>query len=232
MRKKDDNSELSPLSLENKKKELEILKLEYEIEQIRNSNCELTKKWYKKPQWIMSLSPIIVGLLTLLVAWSSGFLQAQASLNKIQEEKFERRRDSINKTIRQLTYVSDSLKLFVDSIRKEKELLSSENIDLIEKNRLLSIVRDSLTSLFTTNNEKINSLYFKYATLQQELLKKASDEQYFRLIVDAIFDFRDYKLDDATIVLNMIKRKRKFLAMDIILKEAKFHMDRRYSNEF
>ena len=155
--------------LEKQKKELEVNKLEEEIKQIRINNSELSKKWYKRPQWIMALSPIIVGVLTLTVAWASGFLQAQNSLNKIQEEKFERKKDSINKAISKLILSKDSVKQILDSLMIDKTSLDTAYQELKRQNFALNEIRDSLKSKSFSESKKVEFIRKGYVALQDSL---------------------------------------------------------------
>jgi hypothetical protein len=157
------------------KRELEIKKIQKEIEQLDNTNNDLTKKWYKKPQWIMALSPLFVGLLTLSIAWASGFLQAQSNLNKIQEENFIKRRDSINNTI-------TILKSEKDSLTAETFILRIKNIAIDSANKVLNDKFNEILNSLTLLNDSTQTLntknkYFsdKFINIQKENIKLKSD---------------------------------------------------------
>jgi hypothetical protein len=162
---------VSEKDIDSVKKELEVEKLRKEIEQLNNASNELTKKWYKKPQWIIALSPIVVGILTLSVAWASGFLQAQSNLNKIQEENFNRKKDSISKTIAILSYTSDSLKNLVENLTLQKMFFDSLFTDLRKENNELKMLQDTLQNTNISNNDKVEFLKNKYIDIQKRSRK-------------------------------------------------------------
>jgi hypothetical protein len=160
----ENTTEVVTTEIDNLKKELEIKKLRKEIEQIDSINNDLTKKWYKKPQWIMALSPIIVGIMTLSVAWASGFLQAQSNLNKIQEETFNRKKDSINVVIKILSAKSDSLYLSAQNLKIELKVLGRQNNELVG-------FRNNLLNNLKSKNEKMNFIMQQYLKSKKEKLK-------------------------------------------------------------
>ena len=136
------------------KEQLEIIKLKKEIYFVEKQNIEINKVWYKKAQWISALSPIIVGILTLIVAWSTGFLQAQAKLNEIQKADFLQKKDSIIKVITNLNTKALALNDEINLLRNQKK--QSETLRDVFNNKLLS------------KEKKQKFLLKQYILLQQE----------------------------------------------------------------
>lgn len=143
------------------KDELEIIKLNKEIHHYNIQINELSKSWYKKPQWIIALSPLIVGMLTLIVAWSTGFLQAQSTLNKIELKKLNEQKDSINEVITLLTHKSDSLSRFVTLLSQDRAVLISQNAEF--KN-----INDSLIMQLLNRSEKNKYIAQKYILAKKD----------------------------------------------------------------
>lgn len=135
------------------KTEKEIEKLQIEIEKSKNENAELIKKWWKKPQYIFALiaafSPLIIGILTVCIAYFSGFLQAQSKLNEIQKITFENNKKEINNHIDSLNAEVTRGNLLNIAIRKSTDSLIS----------LLEISKKQLEK-FRNDNKSISGQVF------------------------------------------------------------------------
>lgn len=190
-----DMNETSTINFDEFKKKLEIEKLEKEIQQLDNLNSDLAKKWYKKPQWIMALSPVIVGVLTLTVAWASGFLQAQFNLNKIQEENFNRRKDSINIVISKLSTTSDSLNKLIINFK-------TENIMLGKQNREFKAIHNTLSNKLLSNEEKLDFMTERFIQSKNE--KYHLTAMYYKILSMLK---RNEQKDSLPLLEEMIKKK-------------------------
>lgn len=168
----------------------EIEKLQLEIDKLNNENKELTKTWWKKPRYIIAIiaaiSPVIVGIATLLVAWGSGFLQAQSKLNEVQRQVFENDKKEIQKVINDL-----HVRILIDSVR-EKMLLRSvdslKSVGEIAKQRLDSFFNDKRSV-----SEKVISLIKENGILQDDVknlnaaMGEFSDrEKKYKAILDSL----------------------------------------------
>jgi hypothetical protein len=195
--------------------ELEIQKLKGEIDQLGNSNRELTNPWYKRPQWIMALSPIIIGLLTLLIAWASGFLQAQSTLNKIQEERFQQKKDSITKYLATLNYVSDSLTKSTRILKIQKSMLDSEFTSLKARYVDQANLLDTLRNTNFSKDEKINLLYAKNKSLQNALFLLQGKIRLFEINAK-IQELSEKVIIESINQKDLLERIRKLLLNDSI----------------
>ncbi|MCX6315975.1 MAG: hypothetical protein NTW29_01690 [Bacteroidetes bacterium] len=140
------------------KKQLEIDKINKEIAGL---DIELKRKWYKKPQWIAALSPIFLGVLTVIIAFATGLLQNQSTLNKIQEESFNQRKQAINDSIIQLRHLSDSLSKYVTNLSYERKLLDSTV-------NVLKSFQDTLFYQLTTKDERLAFTNRRFVTSKNE----------------------------------------------------------------
>ena len=139
-------------SLLQQKLELETEKLRAEIKEINNRNADLIKSWYKKPIWIAALSPIIVGLLTLIVVLSTGFLQAQYALNRLHEDNYKKEKKDKDAEIVTVRNQLDSLQYNRDSLYSISAILDSTV-------RKLARIKDTVISEKISDIEKINILF-------------------------------------------------------------------------
>jgi hypothetical protein len=146
------------------KQQLEIEKLQKEVARIDYETAEIYKKWYKKPQWIAALSPVLIGILTLTVAWASGFLQAQSTLNKIQQETYNSRQDSIDRVIKSSRLIRDSLIKYNSELVERNTISDSINKKMKEYSNVLY---DSLK----TASEKKKYFSDQFLSLQRENIK-------------------------------------------------------------
>lgn len=173
--------------------QMEAEKLRLEIDKLKNENRELTKPILSRPQYIAALSPIIVGILTLIVAWWSGFLQAQSKLNEVQKLSFQQEKvkyqDSIKKFQDDIKKISD--KSYLDSLRGTILVNSIDSLKLLEtkaKQKLDSFLSDNRNA-----SEKVLSLIKENGLLQDRLSKLTETLSYvtitgekYRKIVDSL----------------------------------------------
>lgn len=148
------------------KTEKEVEKLQNEIDKLKNENKEFVKYWWKKPQYIAAFTPIIVGILTLFVAWWSGFLQAQSKLNEAQKLTFEQEKKSNQLYIDSLQGYVDSLTAIISSDRV-REFMLTKSIDSL---RLLERTAQHQVNSFLNDkritSEKVLSLIKENGKLQ------------------------------------------------------------------
>jgi hypothetical protein len=161
------------------KKQLEIEKLNKEI-QILDS--DLRKKWYRKPQWIAALSPFFLGILTLIIALSTGLIQNQSTLNKIQEENFNHRKQQIYDSIFKLQHFSDSLSNQVTELNIKKIILDSSLV------RLTSLKED-LSSKLSDKDKQLSKITRGYLKIENELLMLK-----FSILEEKISSFSKYSI--------------------------------------
>lgn len=174
------------------KEQKEREKLQLEIDKLNNENRELNKSWWKKPQYIAAFSPLILGVVTLITAFASGFLQNQAKLNEIQKLTFEQDKQKYQTTINELneriliasvkekmlTKSVDSLKSAatiakqkLDSFLFDKRGVSEKVISLIQENGLL---RNRINDLNQTIVE-ISKMERKYKQIIDSIPKSKED---------------------------------------------------------
>jgi len=93
-----ENLDLRKKELEVEKLEKETKKLDIEQQKLLIEKAELTKKWYKKPQWWSVLVPLIIGTGTVWIAFSTGIISVQRLTN--QKEDLEKNVKMLNQDIK------------------------------------------------------------------------------------------------------------------------------------
>ncbi len=104
------------------KEKLEIEKLQIEIKDIKRRII---------PQWIASFGPWFIGLLTIFLAYRSGFIDNKATLNEIkaarveaQVKEFEARRDSLHRSNDSLLILNSRLSFERQKLKEDSQRLN------------------------------------------------------------------------------------------------------------
>lgn len=148
------------------KEQLECQKLQFEIEKTQLETAELKRSWYKRPQWISAILPPVLGILTICIAWVSGFLNKQALVNRnesvllqIQIKEFTKQRDSLFYERDSLRKEDSILRFMISKLQRDKSRLekliadapleeSKRNVYLLFKNReLYDKIEDTVAKL-------------------------------------------------------------------------------------
>lgn len=165
------NDSISP------KEKLEIEKLQTEIKDIKRRII---------PQWVGALSPFLIGLMTIIIAFSTGFLNNQATLNKIEAHKvevqvkeFEAKRDSLHLSNDSLLALNSQLNFEREKLKKDSQRLSVafENMKNDEKSK-----KGQVAELIIKVNELENSknyLQDQLGIIDVLLKKKIEDTSHF-----------------------------------------------------
>jgi hypothetical protein len=151
------------------KDRLECKKLKIEIQKIQLEKKELKKKWPKRIRMASYILPSILGIGAIITAYSTGFVNNQALLNKLENVRVLNQIDTLEKTRKGLKHQGDSIYL---ANKYERDRFVSEKKGLLD-----SIVhfkseeayyRNELTlvqSSMKTDNQKIRLLEQKAANL-------------------------------------------------------------------
>jgi hypothetical protein len=161
------NNDNSLIDYENEKKHLELKKLLLEIEKVENENGKHKVKWFKKSEWYSALLPSLIGFGTILVAFSTGFLNKQSLvnkneniLNKIEAAQFQEQKEKLKKENLQLSNLintklrtTDSLESLAKFFKNQKDsffniIRTKSEVDAFYLNEIaaLKLVIDSKSS--------------------------------------------------------------------------------------
>lgn len=155
------------------KTELEELKLKTEITKLRSEMDEKHKSWFNKNLGI--LIPSIIGLLTLLTGYFTGFFNVEAKRLEIKKDllvididNFTAKKDSLNKKNIELAQVLKNTNSKLELTEKEKEKILKEKEGFIA---------DRLKEKARFEMEK-NSLALKEKELHNDLKKAGFNVQW------------------------------------------------------
>lgn len=96
--------------------ELQVRKLDLEIK-------DLSRPWWQKPAYLSALFPLFIGVLAVFVAYNRGFFDTQAALLELKRERLQRD---------------------VDTFTTERNRLTTDNKNLLQKNADLTAEREQL----------------------------------------------------------------------------------------
>jgi hypothetical protein len=112
------NPEADPVALERHR--LECDKIRAECEKIRAEMAELTLAWWKRPAYVGTLIPVLLGIFGLVGAWATGWFDAQKA-------RLEANASTLQSQV-------DGLTSDVTSLRAEKGRLVDQNARLVAAN--------------------------------------------------------------------------------------------------
>lgn len=145
-------------------KQLSDIKVKLEI-------YEMSKPWYKKPDYLKILVPLFVGLLTVVIAFLNGFFSAKASELKASELYLSIRSKEVDTKIDSLNIAYEQ---FEEDIFKEKNSLLTRNKQILDSLNDLSISYSGLLKKYRDLNNDFNSSKNNSRILQQRIQEALS----------------------------------------------------------
>jgi hypothetical protein len=207
------------ISQSSEEEELHIRKLQLEIDKLKLENTELGRKWYKKPQWYSIFIPFIIGLVTIIIAYLTGFLNTQSLVNKNENIKNQNESillkieiDKFEKLKENLFFENQKLNLTRDSLKESIQLL-------VTRNNTMSNILETTLSKSKTDNEKINSLIKEIEKVERKLYDSIKVIQFNNLMTltgqAKLFDINTRRYEGVEELLKVCQEENKLLKTKI-----------------
>lgn len=122
-----------PTKQNDQKERLELQKLENEI---RDQN----RRWWFKPAYIAAFSPLLLGILTIIVTWSTGILSDTKRDNEFDKKQIQHELRILNE---RRSSLHDSIQVILDSLSWYERLLTQNDLMADSLRQSLQIGRRS-----------------------------------------------------------------------------------------